>query len=89
MKYLRKIEIFFYFIKNIFKIHNDHYASYKWRDYSILGILKLEILGILKLENLKFIRRARIHYWQNKASKYRPFTPFLMQMSLEVSSKIA
>jgi len=68
VKYLRKIKILIYFIKNIFKIHNDHYVSYRWRDYSILGILKLE--------NLKFIRRARIHYWQNKASKYRPFTPF-------------
>jgi len=64
----KMIKIFFYFIKNIFKIYNDHYASYKWRDYSILGILKLE--------NLKFISWLRAKYRYKKASNYIPFSPF-------------
>lgn len=70
----KKIKNALIFIINLFKLHYDGYVAYRWRDYSILGILKLE--------NLKFVRRVRIAYWQKRAINYQPFSFFFRKDKL-------
>lgn len=79
MKIFKKIKILVHLITNIFRIHNDQYVAYRWRDKSILGLLKLD--------KIKFIRRLRIKYWHKKASRYSPFSPFFRKDELSVAQQ--